>query len=182
MIWTRCFNTLRGKTKWPLFLQRHFLSENCCILIQMSVKCVPQGPHDHVTLVILYTLRWRHNGLGSISNHQPHDCLLNRLFRRRSKKTSKIHVTGLCAVNSPAENVSIWRRHHGIRYLHINSLSPMRFSCYRKGIIFKLISGIDIMSISCEIVLKGMSQDFNITSGNDLVPSGNKTLPGPVLT
>ena len=26
-----------------------------------------------------------------------HDCLFNRLFRRRSKKTSKLRVTGLCA-------------------------------------------------------------------------------------
>ena len=52
------------------------------------------------------------------------DCLLNRLFRRRSKKTSKLRVTGLCAGNPPvtgefpsqmasyAENVSIWWRHH----------------------------------------------------------------------
>ena len=32
------------------------------------------------------TLHWRHNGRDSVSNHQPHDCLLNRLFRRRSKK------------------------------------------------------------------------------------------------
>ena len=30
-------------------------------------------------------LFWRHNGCGGVSNHQPHDCLLNRLFRRRSK-------------------------------------------------------------------------------------------------
>ena len=68
-------------------------------------------------------LRGRHNGCDSVSNHQPHDCLLNRLFRRRSKKTSKLRVTGLCAENSPgtgefptqmasyAENVSIWWRH-----------------------------------------------------------------------
>ena len=28
-------------------------------------------------------------------------CLLNRLFRRRSKKTSKLRVTGLCLGNSP---------------------------------------------------------------------------------
>ena len=28
-------------------------------------------------------------------------CLLNGLFRRRSKKTSKLRVTGLCAGNSP---------------------------------------------------------------------------------
>ena len=72
------------------------------------------------------TLEWRHNGLDSISNHQPHDCLLNRLFRRRSKKTPKLRVTGLCEGNSPgtgefpaqmasnAENVSIWWRHHAL--------------------------------------------------------------------
>ena len=41
------------------------------------------------------TLRWRHNGHGSVSNHQPQDCLLNHLFRRRSTKTSKLRVTGL---------------------------------------------------------------------------------------
>ena len=47
------------------------------------------------------TLHWRHNDHDSVSNHQPHGCLLNRLFRRRSKKTSKLCVTGLCAGNSP---------------------------------------------------------------------------------
>ena len=71
------------------------------------------------------SLRWRHNDHAGVSNHQPHGCLLNRLFRRKSKKTSKLRVTGLCAGNSPgtgefpaqmasyAENVSIWWRHHG---------------------------------------------------------------------
>ena len=29
------------------------------------------------------TLRWRYNGHDSVSNHQPHDYLRNRLFRRR---------------------------------------------------------------------------------------------------
>ena len=69
-------------------------------------------------------LHWRHNDHDGVSNHQPHGCLLNRLFRRRSKKTSKLRVTGLCVGNSPgtgefpgqmasnAENVSIWWRHH----------------------------------------------------------------------
>ena len=51
---------------------------------------------------ILDSLLWRHNGRDSILNHQLHDCLLNRLFSRRSKKTSKLRVTGLCAGNSPA--------------------------------------------------------------------------------
>ena len=48
-----------------------------------------------------FSLQWRHNDHNSVSNHQPHDCLLNRLFRRRSKKTSKLRVTGLCVGNSP---------------------------------------------------------------------------------
>ena len=47
------------------------------------------------------SLWWRHNDHDSVSNHQPHECLLNRLFRRRSKKTSKLRVTGLCVGNSP---------------------------------------------------------------------------------
>ena len=70
-----------------------------------------------------WPLQLRNNGRDSVSNHQPHDCLLNCLFRRRSKKTSKLRVTGLYAGNSPetgefpaqmasnAENVSIWWRH-----------------------------------------------------------------------
>ena len=75
-----------------------------------------------------FTLRWRHNDHAGVLNHQPHGCLLNRLFRRKSKKTSKLRVTGLCAGNSPgtgefptqmasyAENVSIWWRHHELPY------------------------------------------------------------------
>ena len=34
-------------------------------------------------------LQLRHNERDSVSNHQPHDCLFNCLWRRRSKKTSK---------------------------------------------------------------------------------------------
>ena len=72
------------------------------------------------------SLHWRHNGHDGVSNHQPHDCLPNRLFRRRSKKISKLRVTGLCTENSPetgefpaqmasnAENVSIWWRNHDV--------------------------------------------------------------------
>ena len=78
------------------------------------------------------TLHWWHNGCDDISNHQPHHCLLKRLFRHRSKKTSKLRVTGLCAGNSPvtgefpaqmasnAENVSIWWRHHVARLEYVN--------------------------------------------------------------
>ena len=44
---------------------------------------------------------WRHNGRDCVSNHQPYDCLFNRWFRCRSKKTSKLRVTSLCEGNSP---------------------------------------------------------------------------------
>ena len=53
--------------------------------------------------VIRLPLHWRHNEHYGVSNHQPHSCLLNRLFRRRSKKTSKFRVTGLCVGNSPGQ-------------------------------------------------------------------------------
>ena len=46
-------------------------------------------------------LHWRHNDHYGVSDHQPHGCLLNLLFEHRSKKTSKLCVTGLCAGNSP---------------------------------------------------------------------------------
>ena len=72
----------------------------------------------------MYSLQWRHNEHDCVSNHQPHDCLLNQLFRHRSKKIWKLRITGLCVGNSPmtgefpvqrasnAENVSIWWHHH----------------------------------------------------------------------
>ena len=50
---------------------------------------------------MLDPLHWRHNDHDGVSNHQPNDCLLNRLFGRRPKKPSKLRVTGLCAGNSP---------------------------------------------------------------------------------
>ena len=53
-------------------------------------------PYTH-----LPPLQWRHHGHDGASNHQPRHCLLIRLFRQRSKKTSKLRVTGLCAGNSP---------------------------------------------------------------------------------
>ena len=46
-------------------------------------------------------LQWRHNGRDGVSNHGRLDGLLKRLFRRRSKKSSKLRVSGLCEGNSP---------------------------------------------------------------------------------
>ena len=99
------------------------LTFQCC-----GCSCMYNSPdvwriHAHP---ICLSLQWRHYGRDSVSNHQPRGCLLNRLTRCRSKKTSKLRVTGRCAGNSPetgefsaqrasnAENVSIWLRHHGV--------------------------------------------------------------------
>ena len=46
-------------------------------------------------------LQWRHNERDGVSNHWRLDCLLSRLFRRGSKNTSKLRVTGLCEGNAP---------------------------------------------------------------------------------
>ena len=77
--------------------------------------------------------------MDGVSNHRHFDYLLNRLFRRRSKKTSKLRVTGLSAGNSPgtdefpaqrasnAENISIWWRHHVNVYLGSFRMKVERF-------------------------------------------------------
>ena len=96
---------------------------NTFLFRYVSVGC--HHVHDSACKInCICPLLWRHNGPDSISNHQFNDCLFNRLIRRRSKKTSRLRVTVLCAGNSPgtgefpaqmasnAENVSIWWRHH----------------------------------------------------------------------
>ena len=55
-----------------------------CSLVRVMMCCQLLGINPLPDLML--TLRWRHNGRGSVSNHQPHGCLLNRLFRRRSRK------------------------------------------------------------------------------------------------
>ena len=77
--------------------------------------------HDIIITCNHYHERNHYDERDGVSNHQPHDRLLKRLFRRRSRK--KLRVTGFCESNSPmtgefpaqrssnAENVSIWWRH-----------------------------------------------------------------------
>ena len=123
-------NYLSLETKTPF--QR--IHKNVSTQLQWRVD----GRHKnilHTCLPVCTTraLQRRHIGRDSVSNHQPHDCFINRLFRHRSKKTSKLRVTGLCAGNSQeagefpaqmasnAENVSIWWRYH----VYDNSLTKL---------------------------------------------------------
>ena len=81
----------RKQSKWGTM--------SMCTCIENVFWIVIYGLKAHQ--VIEYALRWRHNGHDGVSNHQPHHCLLKRLFGCTSKKTSKLCVTGLCAGNSP---------------------------------------------------------------------------------
>ena len=91
----------------------HYSTQMACISYQNI--CIDIDP---------LSLQWQHNERHGISNHRHLSCLLNRLFRVRSKETSKLGVTGLCEGNtlgtgdfpaqraSNVENVSIWWHHH----------------------------------------------------------------------
>ena len=102
----QCHTRSRGE-QWKLFWtlimrwffkyeQRHLMDFNR----NLGAKGVTVEPHisrsPNIQELHYSAFQGRHNGCGSVSNHQPHDCLLNRLFRRRSKKISKPRVTGLC--------------------------------------------------------------------------------------
>ena len=113
------------------------VSYNTYIYIYMKLRQPAKCFHTSLSFITLQgqvthecisALQWRHNEREGVSNRQFLDCLLNRLFRRRPKKTPKLRVTGICEGNPPvtdgfpserasnAENVSIWWHHHGTRH------------------------------------------------------------------
>ena len=126
-----CYNVLSiiGDIKSIFLLWIHYIPRN------MDTICVYC---DYAPMTAHIPLRWRHNERNGVSNHQPHDCLLGRLFRHRSKKTSKFRVTGLGEGNSSVtgtpghraqrdtnvKNVSMWWRRHGSWFL---KLAPGQF-------------------------------------------------------
>ena len=127
-------------SQWETSLQSnavsHWLGETAQHI--NTFKCQPRiyGPSLVITMSTdelapdglvqeqIHSLQWRHNERYSVTNHRCLDCLLNRLFRRGSKKIWKLRVSGLCEGNPPvtggflsqsasdAESVSIWWRHH----------------------------------------------------------------------
>ena len=99
-------------------------------------KTQQSAKYVHNSWDVFHTpIQWRRIERDGASNHQPHRCLLNRLFRCRSKKTKKFRVTGLYEGNSlvtgefpaqrasNAESVFIWWRYHALsksKNLHIH--------------------------------------------------------------
>ena len=93
--------------------------------VSIAGRALLAGYHRYVD-----SLQWCHKEWDGISNHQPHDCLLNCLFKVHIKE----NITGLCEGNSLAtgefpmqrasntKNVSIWWHHHVILLLTWNLL------------------------------------------------------------
>ena len=73
----------------------HYKTRGCCLCT--CIKC----RRMRKVVLKIYGLHWHHNERDGISNYRRLDCLLNRLFGRRSKKTPKLRVTPLCEGNSP---------------------------------------------------------------------------------
>ena len=82
-------------------IKEGYINKHC--LIWPEVTTVPFRYLSSTVegICLFFPLQRCHIERGSVSNHRRLDCILNRLFRRRSKKTSKLRVTGLCEGNSP---------------------------------------------------------------------------------
>ena len=115
------------KRYYPLATSSVILNSKLVLNVSYLGLIIPveHNSMSYSEIEIPYPLQWRHNKRNGVSNQRRLGCLLNRLFRSRLKKTSKLRVTGLCEGNPPvtgwfpsqrasnAENVSIWWRHHG---------------------------------------------------------------------
>ena len=95
-------------------------------LTKHTVEIACRSLYSSIVLCCILSLEWPYNWHDGVSNHQSRHCLLNRLFRRRSKKISKLRVNCLSGnslvtgefptqMASNAENVSIWLRHHVVK-------------------------------------------------------------------
>ena len=101
----------------------------------------------------------------------------NCLFRRRSKKTSKLRVIGLCVGNSSgtgefpaqmdsnAENASIWWRHHEQTFnnaLYVGKLEENQWNVYRNVLINALLVGlcIDQFIHYCDVIMGPMASQI----------------------
>ena len=82
---------LKKPSSWSCRLRNHERKGNT----HASKLTDRLGPHF---LAIFLNNTVRDTERDGVSNHQPHDCLLNRLIRRRSKETPN---SGFCAGNSP---------------------------------------------------------------------------------
>ena len=97
-------------SQWETSLQSNAVSHWLGGNLESALFCTIQ-PWYQATVA----LQWRHNGRDSVSNHQPHHCLLNRLFsadlRKHQSSVSLAFVQGIhrWPVNSPHKWPVTWK-------------------------------------------------------------------------
>ena len=84
-----CFD-MRGQWQIIISMAFHRKNRNHIILSVIEIYITIAGN------VARISLHWRHNDRDGVSNHRRLDCLLNGLFRRRAKNTSKLRLTRHC--------------------------------------------------------------------------------------
>ena len=107
-----------SRSLWPHYnvmimgiVVEHYFKCHSCNITKLEL-------YETVPLSTPFALQWRYNERTGVSNHQPLECLLDRLYMPRSKKVSKRHwplwgnspVTGefpTQRATSNAENVSV---------------------------------------------------------------------------
>ena len=96
-------------------LQRLFSRLMVCQILTERDHWLPPCNILHSTYRAISSLQWRPNGHDSVSNHQHHECLLNRLFRADQRKhqssASLAYVRGIHRgpVNSPHKWPVTWK-------------------------------------------------------------------------
>ena len=113
---------------------------------------------DRILLLLISSLQWRHNERNGVSNHQPHDCLLYCLLRRRSKKTSKLRVTGRYEGNSLVTGVFPAQRASNTEMFPLDDV----IMCSDRGILRSESHwyGKDINLTSMIVVSRGVDKRF----------------------
>ena len=127
----------------PILAPQTLLSElwrySIPVLVDSGDELPQQSKAGHSSICVLCgafnQLQERHNERDSVSNHQPHDCLLNRLFKAQIKENIEAprhwplweEFTGDRWIPrtkaSSAENASIWWRHHASKYSYVWAIS-----------------------------------------------------------
>ena len=132
------WNNLRSWRLWvPIFI--YAATKRFCVWsIERNAMCSNGEARLHGARMALFpvrteswdTLLWRHNGRDCVPNHQPHDCLLNRLFRQIKENLQaprhwsfvwNLPVTDEFSAKWPVtrQNVSIWWRHNDVLHLFL---------------------------------------------------------------
>ena len=111
-----------------------------CVWLITTKECRQSDPINNQP-----SLQWHHNQHDSVTNHRRLDCLLNRLFRRGSKKISTLRVDGI------------------VRRIHLSPLD----SPYKSPVTRKLFPFDDVI-----IVLFSLRPDHSMDDINHSVSKG----------